>query len=93
MPNLAKYERHVNQLREKLGHPNRRARFMDCGHGLMLPIEREIIEPFAAHTEPRHVSVKHQSPYHMLAKFDWSDGEMLAGVREWVSPAPKLENV
>ena len=91
MTNLAEYERYMNRLCEKLGHADRRAGFMEYGRGLMLPIERKSVEPLAAHTDPWHVSAKHQSLHHMVAKSDWSDEAVLTGVREWVSPALKLE--
>ena len=61
MANLAEYERYMNRLCEKLGHADRRAGFMEYGRGLMLPIERKSVEPLAAHTDPWHVSAKHQS--------------------------------
>ena len=91
MANLAEYERYMNRLCEKLGHADRRAGFMEYGRGLMLPIERKSVEPLAAHTDPWHVSAKHQSLHHMVAKSDWPDEAVLTGVREWVSPALKLE--
>ena len=57
----------------------------------MLPIERKSVEPLAAHTDPWHVSAKHQSLRHMGAKSDWSDEAVLDGVRDWVAPALELE--
>ena len=57
----------------------------------MLPIERKSVEPLAAHTDPWHVSAKHQSLHHMVAKPDWSDEAVLTDLREWVSPALRLE--
>ncbi len=71
MANLAEYERYMSRLCEKLGHADRRAGFMEYGRGLMLPIERKSVEPLAAHTDPWHVSAKHQSLHHMVAKSDW----------------------
>ena len=59
--------------------------------GLMLPIERKSVEPLAAHTDPWHVSAKHQSLHHLVAQSDWSDAAVLDGVREWVAPALGLE--
>ncbi len=92
MANLAEYERYMNRLCEKLGHADRRAGFREYGRGLMLPIERKSVEPLAAHTDPWHVSAKHQSLHHMVAKSDWSDEAVLGGVREWASPAMKLKD-
>jgi SRSO17 transposase len=34
----------------------------------MLPIERKSVEPLAAHTDPWHVSAKHQSLHPLLSK-------------------------
>ena len=68
MANLAEYERYMIRLCEKLGHADRRAGFMEYGRGLMLPIERKSVEPLAAHTDPWHVSAKHQSLHPLLSK-------------------------
>ena len=57
----------------------------------MLPIERKSVEPLAAHTDPWHVSAKHQSLHHMVAKSDWSDEAVLDGVWDRVAPALGLE--
>lgn len=56
----------------------------------MLPIECKSVEPLAAHTDPWHVSAKHQSLHHVVAKSQWSDEAVLGGILEWVSPALKL---
>jgi SRSO17 transposase len=92
MADLAEFERYMKGLCERLGHADRRAGFMQYSQGLMLPIERKSVEPLAAHTDPRHVSAKHQSLHHLVAKSEWSDEGVLEGVREWVSPRLKLEN-
>jgi len=91
MSDLAEFERYMSHLCELLGHEDRRAGFMQYSRGLMLPIERKSVEPLAAHIDPWHVSSKHQSLHHLVAKSDWSDEAILGGVREWVSPALKLE--
>jgi SRSO17 transposase len=91
MANLAEFERYMSHLCGLLGHADRRAAFMDYSRGLMLPIERKSVEPLAAHTDPWHVSSKHQSLHHMVAKADWSDESVLDGVREWASPALQLD--
>jgi SRSO17 transposase len=89
---LAEFERYMDRLCGKLGHADRRAGFVEYSRGLMLPIERKSVEPFAAHSDPWHVSAKHQSLHHMVAKSDWSDEAVLGAVREWASPAMKLED-
>lgn len=57
----------------------------------MLPTERKAVEPLVAHADPWRVSVKHQSLHHVVARPDWSNETVRGGVREWVSPALKLE--
>jgi SRSO17 transposase len=86
MPRLAEFERYIAQLCEALGHQDRHAGFADYSRGLMLPIERKSVEPLAAHTDPLHVSAKHQSLHHLVAQSEWSDKAVLACVRDWVMP-------
>lgn len=64
MPKLSEFERYINELSQALGHRDRHAGFADYSRGLMLPIERKSVEPLAAHTDPFHVSAKHQSLHH-----------------------------
>jgi SRSO17 transposase len=90
MPKLLEFERYMNYLCEALGHADRHAGFMDYSRGLMLPIERKSVEPLAAQTDPWHVSAKHQSLHHLVAKSEWSDEAVLARVREWVTAKLKL---
>jgi SRSO17 transposase len=61
MPKLSEFEQYMTYLCEALGHADRHAGFVDYSRGLMLPIERKSVEPLAAHTDPWHVSAKHQS--------------------------------
>lgn len=86
MPSLAEFERYIDRLCEVLGHRDRHAGFADYSRGLMLPIERKSVEPLAAHTDPLHVSAKHQSLHHLVAQSQWSDSAVLACVRDWVTP-------
>ena len=86
MPELAEFDRYLEKLCEALGHQDRHAGFADYSRGLMLPIERKSVEPLAAHTDPLHVSAKHQSLHHLVAKSEWSDRAVLACVRDWVRP-------
>src|SRR2546421_4983756 len=86
MPKLAEFERYIKQLCAALGHRDRHAGFADYSRGLMLPIERKSVEPLAAHTDPLHVSAKHQSLHHLVAQSEWSDRAVLACVRDWVMP-------
>jgi SRSO17 transposase len=90
MPKLPEFERYMSYLCEALGHADRHAGFTDYSRALLLPIERKSVEPLAAHTDPWHVSAKHQSLHHLVAKSEWSDEAVLARVREWVTPKFKL---
>jgi SRSO17 transposase len=42
--------------------------------------------------DPLHASARHQSLHHFVAKADWSDQKVLAGVRDWVSPLLGLDS-
>src|SRR5712671_7338671 len=86
MPKLGEFERYINRLCEALGHRDRHGGFADYSRGLMLPIERKSVEPLAAHTDPLHVSAKHQSLHHLVAQSEWSDKAVLKCVRDWVMP-------
>src|SRR5258705_12462546 len=86
MPKLGEFEHYINQLCQALGHRDRHGGFAAYRRGLMLPIERKSVEPLAAHTDPLHVSAKHQSLHHLVAQSEWSDSAVLACVRDWVLP-------
>ena len=90
-PKLSELDRYLEHLCEALGHADRHAAFMDYSRGLMLPIERKSVEPLAAHTDPWHVSSKHQSLHHLVAESPWSDEAVVGRVREWVTPGLGLE--
>jgi SRSO17 transposase len=38
----------------------------------MLPLSRKSVEPMAARVDPMHVSARHQSRHHFVAKAEWS---------------------
>jgi SRSO17 transposase len=86
MPKLSEFERYINHLCEALGQRDRHGGFADYSRGLMLPIERKSVEPLAAHTDPLHVSARHQSLHHLVAQSEWSDKAVLKCVRDWVMP-------
>ena len=54
----------------------------------MLPIARKSVEPLAAHTDPLHVSAKHQSLHHLVAQSEWSDREVLPCIHDRLIPQP-----
>lgn len=84
-------EKYMVYLSEALGHKDRHAGLADYCCGLMLPIERKSVEPLAANISPYHVSSKHQSLHHFVAKSDWSDSAVLKRVQEWVQRRMKSE--
>lgn len=91
MENLAKFDLYIERLCEALGHKDRNVGLQDYCRGLMLPIHRKSIEPLAAYTDPGHVAAKHQSLHHFVAKAEWSDGAVMARIRDWLLPHLALE--
>jgi len=81
-----RFEAYLTHLAEGLGHADRHAGLRGYCTGLMLPLERKSVEPIAASVDPLHVSARHQSLHHFVAKSEWSDDEMLRRIREWVTP-------
>ena len=51
--------------------------------GLLLPGEREFVEPMAARPDPRHVGRAHQASNPFLANTPWNEGAVLAVAREY----------
>lgn len=80
------FESYLEHLCEALGHNDRGSGLRGYCQGLMLPIRRKSVEPLAAHLEPEHVSARHQSLHHFVAKSEWSDTALLEQVRRWVLP-------
>ena len=93
---LAEFERYIDRLCEVLGHQDRHAGFADYSRGLMLPIERKSVEPLAAHTDPLHVSAKHQSLHHLVAHVGmvghggFGPCARLGDARAWAAEEPVL---
>ncbi len=86
-----RFEAYMEHLAEGLGHADRHAGLKGYCTGLMLPLERKSVEPIAASVDPMHVSARHQSLHHFVAKAEWSDDEMLRRVREWIMPKLELK--
>ncbi|PAK11619.1 IS701 family transposase, partial [Burkholderia ubonensis] len=80
------FDTYLEHLCEALGHNDRESGLKGYCRGLMLPIRRKSVEPLAAHLEPEHVSARHQSLHHFVAKSEWSDAALLEQVRRWVLP-------
>ena len=86
MDGSTQFARYMEYLAEGLGHADRRAGLTGYCTGLMLPLSRKSVEPMAARIDPLHVSAKHQSMHHFVAKAGWSDQGLLARVAQWVGP-------
>ena len=86
------FNRYMAHLSERLGHADRHAGLSGYCTGLMLPLPRKSIEPMAASVDPLHVSARHQSLHHFVAKSEWSDTALMAGVRDWVEPVLGLDS-
>jgi hypothetical protein len=68
-PNIeARFRAYAEKLSTALGHADRVEPFQAYCTGLLLPIERKSVEPMAARLAPGHVSAKHQSLHHFVAK-------------------------
>ncbi len=51
-----------------------------------MPVTQRPFARLTAHLEPEHVSARHQSLHHFVAKSEWSDTALLEQVRRWVRP-------
>src|SRR4051795_7315169 len=82
-----RFGNYVERLGDVLGHADRRAPLRDYCTGLLLPGERESVEPMAARVDPARVGAAHQSLHHFVANAAWDDGALLAAVRAYALPA------
>jgi SRSO17 transposase len=78
---------YVERLGDVLGHADRRAPLRSYTTGLLLPGEREGVEPMAARVDPARVGAAHQSLHHFVAKAAWDDAALLRAVRDHALPA------
>ncbi len=78
---------YVDSLAGVLGHADRVGPLMDYCTGLLLSCERKSVEPIASMVAPARVAAAHQSLLHFVGQSAWSDGAMLAKVRELAAPA------
>ena len=83
---------YMAHLSDKLGHTDRHAGLSGYCTGLMLPLSRKSVEPMAARIDPLRTSARHQSLHHFVAKSEWSDTAVMAGVRDWVVPVLGLDS-
>ena len=42
--------------------------------------------------DPLHASARHQALHHFVAKSEWSDATVMAGVRDWILPLLGLKS-
>jgi len=82
----SRFAAYVEGLAKALGHADRVAPLKAYCTGLILPGERESVEPMAARVEPGRVQAAHQLLHHFVAKADWSDEGVLGMVRAEVLP-------
>src|ERR671932_216688 len=82
-----RFDDYVGRLGDVLGHADRRAPLRAHTTGLLLPGERESVEPMAAKVDPFRVGAAHQSLHHFVAKAPWDDAALLRAVRDYALPA------
>src|SRR3954466_11809295 len=82
-----RFGNYVERLGDVLGHADRRAPLRAYCTGLLLPGERESVEPMAARVDPARVGAAHQSLPHFVAKAAWDDAALLGAVRDYALPA------
>jgi len=92
MNTVKEFNRYMDHLSERLGHADRHAGLSGYCTGLMLPLSRKSVEPMAARVDPLHASARHQALHHFVAKSEWSDSAVMAGVRDWVVPLLGLDS-
>lgn len=86
------FNRYMAHLAQALGHADRHAGLSGYCTGLMLPLSRKSVEPMAARVDPLHASARHQALHHFVAKSEWSDTAVMAGVLEWIMPTLELDS-
>src|SRR5918912_3503495 len=82
-----RFDDYVRRLGDVLGHADRRAPLRAYCTGLLLPGERESVEPMAARVDPARAGAAHQSLHHFVAKAAWDDAALLRAVRDHALPA------
>src|SRR3954452_5834759 len=82
-----RFDDYVERLGDVRGHADRRAPLRAYTTGLLLPGERESVEPMAARVDPFRVGAAHQSLHHFVAKAACDDATLLRAVRDYALPA------
>jgi len=87
----ARFRAYAEKLSAALGHADRVEPFLAYCTGLLLPVERKSVEPMAAQLAPGHVSAKHQSLHHFVAKASWRDDAVMRAVRDYALPMMQIQ--
>ncbi len=75
-PAEQRFEQYLERLAAIVAHADRGGPLRAYLTGLYLPGDRKSVEPMAARIDPRHVSSRHQSMHHFVAKAEWEDGDL-----------------
>jgi SRSO17 transposase len=81
-----RFRGYVEGLVRVIGHADRAGPLRDYCTGLVAASGRKSVEPMAAITAPERTAAQHQSLLHFIGQGAWSDGAVLAKVREMVLP-------
>jgi SRSO17 transposase len=82
----SRFRRYIEGLVGVIGHADRAGPLRDYCTGLVAASGRKSVEPMAAITAPERTPAQHQSLLHFVGQGAWSDGSVLAKVREMVLP-------
>jgi SRSO17 transposase len=82
----SRFMSYVEALVGVIGHADRAGPLRDYCTGLVVASGRKSVEPMAAITAPERTPAQHQSLLHFVGQGAWSDGAVLAKVREMVLP-------
>jgi len=83
----SRFAQYVESLAEEIGHADRVVPLRHYCVGLLAAEGRKSVEPLAAVTAPGGLAAQHQKLLHFVANSAWSDGRVLAKVREIAVPA------
>jgi SRSO17 transposase len=81
-----RFAAYIEDLASVLGDSRRHGPMTSYCTGLLMPADRKSVEPMAAMTAPERTAAQHQSLLHFVGKGEWSDGGVMAKVREHVVP-------
>ena len=86
-PQEKRFAAYTDGLAKAAGHADRNGPLKAYCSVLLLPGERQSVEPMAARLAPDNVQRTHQSLHHLVADAPWSDEAVLGSVREHVLAA------